>query len=158
MSGFGRDDPRQMPPHFFQGSLRLDYSSAVRADAEAQSCSICPRYWYVDAHFRCARCDGTFAFSAAEQRTWYEEYGFWVDSLPKHCAGCRNDLRDLKRTRQEYDHSVAAALDGSDPALKRRLAAVIDRLYELGGPLPKRITDNRRRLALQMERSGHGAA
>jgi hypothetical protein len=39
---FGRDDPREMPAHFFYRSLRIDYGSAVRADPERQNCSICP--------------------------------------------------------------------------------------------------------------------
>jgi hypothetical protein len=37
--------------------------------------------------------------------------------------------------------------------LKKRLATVIDRLYELGGPLPPRINENRRILALQIASS-----
>ena len=89
MSAFGSDDPREMPPHFFWGALRLDYRTAVRAETTRQNCSMCPRYWYVDAHFRCERCGAEFAFSAAEQRVWYEDYGFWVDAFPKHCPACR---------------------------------------------------------------------
>ncbi len=147
---FGSDDPREMPAHFFYGSLHVEYRSAVRADPERQNCSICPRHWYVDTVFSCDRCGGQFAFTAAEQRVWYEEYGFWVDSLPKHCLACRRELRDLKATRQEYDRGLAEALRTPDLELKKRLAAVIDRLYELGGPLPPRINENRRRLALQM--------
>jgi Probable zinc-ribbon domain len=151
MSGFGREDPREMPAHLFSGSLRVDYESAVRADPERQNCSICPRHWYVDATFRCDRCGREFEFKAAEQRVWYEEYGFWIDSLPKRCLVCRRDLRDMKATRQEYDRLVAEALRTGDVQLKKRLAAVIDRLYELGGPLPARINENRRCLALQIE-------
>jgi hypothetical protein len=39
MSGFGRDDPCQMPSHFFYHALRLDYDTAVRAPTERQNCS-----------------------------------------------------------------------------------------------------------------------
>jgi hypothetical protein len=134
MSGnFGRDDPREMPAHFFYRSLRIDYGIAVRADPERQNCSICPRYWYVDTTFPCDHCDSEFTFSAAEQRTWYEEYGFWIDSLPKHCLACRRELRQLKAARQEYDQSLEEALNSADPQLKKGLARVIDELYELGG-------------------------
>jgi hypothetical protein len=139
-----------MPVHFFSGSLRVDYGSAVRAEPEKQNCSICPRYWYVDTIFPCERCGGEFAFTAAEQRVWYEEYGFWIDSLPKHCLACRRGLRDLKAARQEYDRSVETALRSGDVELKERLARVIDQLYELGGELPPRIHENRRRLANQL--------
>jgi hypothetical protein len=107
---FGKDNARGMPPHLFFGSVRIDYSTAVRANAEKQNCSICPRYWCVDAVFPCERCNSEFIFSAAEQRTWYEEYRFWVDSLPKHCLACRQKLRKLKAARQEYDRNVEQAL------------------------------------------------
>src|SRR5918994_4394206 len=99
MSSFGSEDPRDMPPHFFLAAFRVDYATAVRAKTADQNCSICPRYWYVDAAFRCSRCGAEFVFSAAEQRVWYEEYGFWVDARPKHCLACRRALRQLKAAR-----------------------------------------------------------
>jgi hypothetical protein len=142
-----------MPAHLFHGAVRVDYQTAVRADFERQNCSICPRYWYLDVTFACDRCGGEFVFKATEQRVWYEEYGFWIDSLPKHCLACRRDRRDLKATRQEYDRLVAEALQAADIELKRRLAGIIDRLYELGGQLPSRINENRRRLALQIAKA-----
>ena len=153
-SDFGRDDPREMPAHFFFRSLWIEYGSAVRADPGRQNCSICPRYWYVDTTFACDRCDGEFTFSAEEQRIWYEEYGFWIDSLPKHCLECRRELRELKAARQEYDRNVEEAINSTDPELKRRLAHVIDELYEFGGELPLRINENRRRLARQLSKLG----
>ena len=158
MSSFGSDDPREMPPHFFYRSLRVNYETAVRSDPSRQNCSICPRYWYVDAIFPCARCGAEFSFTAAEQRTWYEEYGFWVDSLPKHCPSCRRELRNLKGLRQEYDQSVAQVLQAGDLESKKRLAGIIDQLYEIGGELPPRINENRRRLAKQIAGAETGAA
>jgi hypothetical protein len=159
MSGnFGRDDPREMPAHFFYRSLRVDYGSAVRANAARQNCSICPRYWYVDTIFPCDRCASEFTFSAAEQRIWYEEYGFWIDSLPKHCLACRREFRELKALRQQYDRSVEEALGSTDPELKKGVARLIDQLYELGGELPLRINENRRRLARQLSKLDQGAA
>lgn len=151
MFSFGEDDPREMPAHFFFRALRINHETAVRADVGKQNCSICPRYWYVDAIFPCERCGAEFTFSAGEQRAWYEEYGFWVDSLPRHCLPCRRDLRTLKAARQEYDRSVAHVLLHGDIASKQRLALVIDQLYELGGELPPRINENRRRLASELE-------
>ena len=159
MSEFGRNDPREMPAHFFHGSLRIDYASAVPADPARQNCSICPRYWYVDTIFPCDRCGSEFAFPAAEQRVWYEEHGFRIDSLPRHCPGCRRELRELKAARQEYDRCVEDALRATtDLQLVRRIARVIDQLYELGGDLPARIHGNRKRLARRIARSEQGAA
>ncbi len=156
MSAFGSDNPREMPAHFFYGSLRINYETALRAAVNKQNCSMCPRYWYVDAVFRCARCDAEFLFSAGEQRAWYEEYGFWVDSYPRRCPVCRRDLRKLKGIRQEYDQSVAHTLRHGDLESKKRLASMIDQLYELGGELPPRINENRRRLASQIARAEEG--
>ena len=153
MSDFGRNDPRELPPHFLFGAVRIDYATAVRADTEKQNCSICPRYWYVDAVFRCARCDTEFTFSAAEQRAWYEDYGFWVDSRPTRCSTCRRTLRELTALRREYDRSVAEVLERGDLDGKKRLAAVIDQLYEMDGPLPPRINETRRRLGNELQRS-----
>ncbi len=147
MTDFGLNDPREMPVHFFLRAVSIDYRTAVRADADRQNRSICPRYWYVDTVFPCARCGTQFTFSAAEQRVWYEEYGFWIDSVPTRCLACRHDLRELRALRAEYDQTVAQVLHSGDPAARRRLVEVIDRLYELGGELPPRINENRRRLA-----------
>jgi hypothetical protein len=40
MSGFGSDDPRAMPAHFFYRSLRVNYETAVRSNSDKQNCSI----------------------------------------------------------------------------------------------------------------------
>ena len=152
MIDFGKENPREMPAHLFPGALHLDYRTAVRSNPDRQNCSICPRYWYVDATFACVLCDATFVFSAAEQRVWYEEYGFWIDSVPKHCLTCRRNLRTLKTLRQEYDQRVVEVLEEGDLESRQRMANVIDQLYELGGALPPRINENRRRLANQIAR------
>ena len=147
-----------MPGHFFYGSLRIDYDSAVRADSGTQNCGVCPRYWYIDATFQCARCGSEFPFTAEEQRIWYEEYGFWVDAFPKRCAVCRRDLRRLKDLRREYDRDIASALELGDLDSKRHVAGIIDQIYEIGGDLPPRINENRRRLGRQIATLERGAA
>ena len=149
---FGEDDPENMPEHFFYGSFRKDYSTAIRANTELQNCSICPRFWYVDAYFKCTRCDSEYCFTAKEQKVWFEEYGFCVDAFPKHCLNCRKKLRNLKTARKKYDSIVSEAMSGTDIFAKQELATVIDQLYEFGGKLPERIHENRRILALQLEK------
>ena len=152
MSGFGRDEPREMPVHFFYGSLRIHYASAVRSDVSRQNYGVCPRYWYIDASFRCTGCDAEFDFSASEQKTWYEEYGFWVDAIPKHCLPCRKKLRLRKILRQEYDREVEGALTTSELEPKKHVADLIDQICESGGELPEQILENRRALGRQIER------
>lgn len=150
MDSFGENNPREMPSFLFYRSVKVAFDTAVRADPGRQNCSICPRYWYLDLTFRCERCGAEFVFSAAEQRVWYEEYGFWIDSLPRHCLTCRRDRRHLTALRREYDRTVGATLDHGTLESRRRLAAVIDQLYEYGGDLPTRINESRRRLARQI--------
>ena len=150
---FGNNDPRKMPDWLFSGVLHLNYATAVRADISKQNYSICPRHWYIDAAFRCARCGHTFVFAASEQKFWYEELGSWVDSKAKHCARCRRELRELKALRQEYDREVAAALlPKAEIGRKQRLIEVLDLLDQSGVKLPDKISENRLVLLAQIER------
>src|SRR5882724_5042116 len=105
---FGDTDPKKMPAYLFGGALHIDYSTAVRADIRKQDFVTCPRHWYVDASFRCTRCEQAFLFSSEEQFFWYEELKFFVDARPKQCKTCRGELRELKALRQEYDCNVAS--------------------------------------------------
>lgn len=157
---FGQYDPRKMPRHLLWGALHLDYATAVRADTARQDFSVCPRHWYVDATFRCVRCDQPFIFAAEEQRFWYEELKLYVDSRAKHCKPCRRELRELKALRQEYDREVEAALARStDVERKQRVVAVVDALGKGGVELPEKLQNNRRVLSQQIERlRGDGAA
>jgi hypothetical protein len=149
---YGESDPRAMPRFRFHGAVNLDYGTAVKADASNQNYTVFPRYWYIDATFSCARCGNEFCFSASEQRHWYEDRGFYIDSLPRHCLACRQELRRLKSRRQEYDRDIAAALSSGDAALKRQLVEVIDELCECGADLPDKILENRCILAKQIAR------
>ena len=156
LDGFGRDDPRKMPRHLFSGAMHLDYTTAIRADVSKQNCSICPRHWYINAAFHCARCGETFVFTNHEQKTWYEDLGFWIDSLAKHCSKCRRVLRELTALQQEYDRDVAAVLSrNASLERKQRLLEVVDSLDGSGVKLPDKVCENRRILAKQVERILH---
>ena len=61
--------------------------------------------------------------------------------------------RRIWSARREYDATVAGTLRHGDLESRRRLAEVIDELYELGGELPERIHENRRLLAAQIARA-----
>ena len=153
---FGKSDPRKMPSHLFSGVLHLDYATAVKADISRQNCSICPRHWYLNAAFRCARCENTFIFSTYEQRFWYEELGFWIDSQPTHCPKCRREFRALKELRQEYDREVGGALSRSTGLeSKQRVIDVVDMLENSGVKLPDKVHENRRVLVIQAEKLRH---
>ena len=150
---FGSKSPRRMPGHFFLGCIQVDYNSAIRADTSKQHFSVAPRHWYIDADVRCEQCDEVFRFSADEQRQWYEQYGFWVGSFPRHCPGCRRERRRVKARHQEYDQSVATALRSDDAEQKTRVIEIVDQLRAAGEKLPKKVHDNRELLATQLARA-----
>jgi hypothetical protein len=158
---FGETLPQNMPVYFFggfgNGGAQLDYASAVKADVSKQNYSVAPRHWYIDATMRCADCDSLYLFSAAEQQVWYEEYGFYVDSIPRCCPACRRQRRLTKSLRQEYDRGIAAAVDGKDLTIKSRMVEVIDCLCELGEELSEAMHEHRKQLARQLAKTKDGS-
>ena len=150
MDFFGETNSKNMPKHLFWECLYLDHDSAVRADISRQNFTVCPRHWYVDATFRCSKCDTNFCFTAAEQKLWYEDLGFYVDSCAKDCPECRKDNRRTRALRNEYDRDIKTALESNDIEVKKRLSAVIDELCSLDTDLPDRIHQNRHMLAKQI--------
>src|ERR1043166_2407644 len=106
MDGFGQQNPKGMPPHFFLRAVRMDYETAQRADFEKQNYTVCPRFWYIDAAFLCEDCGQQFVFTAEEQRFWYEERGFYVDSTPNRCVSCRKANRTRLDLKRQYDTSI----------------------------------------------------
>ncbi len=151
---YDRNDPLKMPSHFFYGALHVDYTTAMKADISKQDYSICPRFWYIDASFACDRCGENFIFSADEQRFWYEEAGFYVDSFPRQCRECRRELRELKSLRQEYNRDIAAVLaDRLGLAKKQRLIDVVNAMEAGGVQLPAKLRDDYRTLKQQIERA-----
>jgi len=151
--GFGENSPRLMPSHLFFGCRSMDYSTAQRADISKQNYSICPRHWYVDAAFRCRDCRNEFVFTASEQRFWYEDKRFWIDSLPTRCPACRKEQRTLLNLRKRYDASIAAAMGACPPETKRELIAIIDELELAEGEIPERMKQNRITLHAHLAKS-----
>ena len=101
MDIFGDTDPKKMPQHFFHGAVSINYDTAVRADVSKQDYTVCPRQWYIDSTFKCMDCCKDFLFSAEEQRYWYEQRRFYVDSKPTRCPACRKKERARKLAAQK---------------------------------------------------------
>lgn len=156
MDVFGSTSPDQMPTHFFMYGtyVSLDYGNVLRADVDRQNYTVAPRQWYVDTTIVCRNCGVEFLFSVNEQRVWYEEYQFIVDSFPNRCRLCRFDRREMNRLRREYDVSIVAATKRScvDVELKRKLVAVIERLVDFGIDVPSRIFERRDVLLAQIRK------
>jgi hypothetical protein len=143
MEIFGDTDPKKMPRHFFWGAIAIDYSTAVRADITAQDFTVAPRHWYIDARFRCADCGSEFIWPASEQKTWFETYGFYVDSQATRCRDCRVKRRDAVQLRKEYDALVSEARSHGTVEQKQRVVQILDDLEDYWRVLPQRMGETR---------------
>jgi len=152
MDVFGNTDPKRMPKHFLWNAISVDYKSAMRASIDKQNYSVCPRHWYIDAVFKCVGCGESFTWRAAEQKAWFEDYCFWVDSLPRHCRDCRAEHRHLLALRREYDQSVTAARDHGTPSQKRRIVEIVSELEMACGRLPEKMMETKALFERQIKR------
>lgn len=150
---FGENNPKRMPSHLFFGSRRKDYSTAQRADISKQNYSVCPRHWYMDATFICRDCREEFTFTASEQRFWYEDRHFWIDSLPTRCIPCRKDQRARLNLRNRYDSLIATALGACPPERKKEVVAIIDELEAAEDEIPEKMKQNRTVLYAQLAKA-----
>jgi hypothetical protein len=150
---FGDTHPTKMSAHLFHGAKCIDYKTAQRADTSKQNCSSCPRYWYIDAVITCRECRQDFTFSAAEQRYWYEDRKFWVDSFPKRCPSCGRLERLKLELRKRYDASIEAALTSQCSAdEKGAVIAIIDEMNAAEGSIPEKMKQNRAMLLAQLKK------
>lgn len=149
---FGQHSPKRMPVHFFFEANRMNYETAQSADISRQNYSVCPRYWYVDATFNCADCGKEFTFSASEQRFWFEDMFFWVDSRPKRCVPCRKAERADVELRKRYDSMIGSALGKCPIETKQEVVAIIDELEASGRKIPDRMKENRSQLCAQLSK------
>jgi hypothetical protein len=75
----------------------ISQGKAFRAHPERQNfCDHLPYLAYFDTFIRCRDCASDFLFSSSEQRHWYEELRFLVQSRPIRCLDCRRRRRAAK--------------------------------------------------------------
>jgi len=147
---FGESNPRLMPRHFFWDVRNMDYKTAERADILKQNYTVCPRHWYINATFICRDCGKEFVFTASEQRFWYEEKQFYVDSCPKTCTTCRRSERTRLELRRRYDTVIADALGKCADEKKQEAIALICEIEATEESIPERMKENRTRLLKQL--------
>jgi hypothetical protein len=83
----------------------LDKGKALLADPNKQKFVDCvPYYAYFNLQRHCETCGQNFIFSSNEQRFWYEDLMFWVQSQPKDCANCRRKKRE-RRVQSDFDRT-----------------------------------------------------
>ena len=151
MDIFGNTDSRKMPEHLFSGAMFLDHDTAVRGNPDKQNYSVCPRHWYVDADFKCESCGQEFTWTAGEQKAWFENYFFWVDSQPRHCKKCMASRRHLEALRKEYDALVASARDHGTFEQKQRIIEIVSELEATFGRLPEKMIETKTLFQRQIE-------
>jgi len=80
-------------PWRYSTAISVDELRFAEADPSKQNYSVVPESHYFAMQIACESCNGKFWFSENEQQHWYEELGFWIDSVPSNCPNCRRDLR-----------------------------------------------------------------
>jgi hypothetical protein len=110
-------------------SLCLKNHRAIIAKPEFQQwCDHSPYLAYFDVLVKCQDCQDVFTFSADEQKYWYEELNFWIQSRPNRCRPCRTRQRSQKRANQELSEQLQK-IDVQDPF---ELAEVAKLYFDLG--------------------------
>mgnify|MGYP003737477309 CR=1 FL=1 len=79
--------------HHLKNHKQLLASEGVVQTFPKQNYTVVPESHYFAMQIQCERCSEIFWFSEHEQQYWYEELGFWIDSIPVNCPNCRRDLR-----------------------------------------------------------------
>src|SRR5262245_14312529 len=77
-------------------------NTAIPADLSRQLPATIPVTHYFDVRRQCRDCGRPFIFFAEEQKHWYEELGFPLESDCVRCVDCRKKQQGLERKRERY--------------------------------------------------------
>ncbi len=75
--------------HAFSARTKRIANTAIVADLSRQTAATMAVTHYFDLECNCRDCGRSFIFFAEEQKYWYEELGFGLDSDCVHCVECR---------------------------------------------------------------------
>jgi len=89
--------------HWHSGESCRIPDTAVKANLTKQTPATVPVTHYFDVKRSCRECDRPFIFFAEEQKHWYEELGFGLDSDCVRCSLCRRRQQGLARKRELYE-------------------------------------------------------
>jgi len=87
---------------YTSGTKRIP-NTAIVADPSKQTRATVPVTHYFDLERGCRDCKRQFIFFAEEQRYWYEELGFGLESDCVRCAECRKKQQGVARLRERYE-------------------------------------------------------
>jgi hypothetical protein len=77
--------------------------TAIAADLTRQTPATVAVTHYFDLERECVECAAPFIFFAAEQKYWYEELGFGLESDCVRCVPCRKTQQGIVRTQHRYE-------------------------------------------------------
>ena len=89
--------------HWHSPRERLIPNTAIRANRSLQAPATIPVSHYFDVRRNCRDCGKPFIFFAEEQRFWYEELGFALESDCVRCVPCRKRQQGLGHARERYE-------------------------------------------------------
>lgn len=78
-------------------------NTAIVADLSRQTRATVPVTHYFDLDRQCRDCNRSFIFFAQEQKHWYEQLGFGLDSDCVRCVDCRKQQQGIARYREIYE-------------------------------------------------------
>jgi Probable zinc-ribbon domain len=84
-------------------------NTAIPADLPRQSPATVPVTHYFDVRRQCRDCERPFLFFAEEQKYWYEDLGFPLESDCVRCVDCRRKQHGLERKRERYAELLHAS-------------------------------------------------
>jgi len=93
-------------------------NTAIFADLSRQVAATVPVTHYFDVVRTCRDCGRSFLFFAQEQKHWYEELGFGLDSDCVRCVPCRKRQQGIARLRERYEELFHVQNRSSDENLE----------------------------------------
>lgn len=97
-------------------SCRID-NTAILADLRKQVAATIPVTHYYDVKRQCRDCNRMFIFFAAEQKYWYEDLQFPLESDCIRCCLCRAKQRQIVHSLQQYENLFHVAKRTSEQTL-----------------------------------------
>jgi hypothetical protein len=104
--------------HWHSGQGVRVPNTAIRADPSRQRPATVPVTHYFDAKRTCQDCGKPFLFFAEEQRHWYEELGFPLESDCVRCVSCRKRQQGLVRVQERYEELFHVPARTSDEQIE----------------------------------------
>jgi len=129
-------------------------NTAIRADVSRQVPATVAVTHYFDVVRKCRDCGKSFIFFAQEQKHWYEELGFKLESDCVRCVPCRKRQQGIDQARERYEELFQI---GERCAMQNlEMAQCCLTLLE-NGVFHQRQTEHVRMLLNQAARTGDGS-